>query len=93
MEELLRSQRVRIERAFAKYRSKEDPAQMSIPNVDRLLPEERRQIEADHGYWRRRLAAIDVELRDEPLRIRESYAVRATRIEPVGVVYLVPVKG
>jgi hypothetical protein len=41
----------------------------------------------------KRLEAFDAELRTEPDRIREIYAVRARRIEPVGVVYLWPVTG
>jgi hypothetical protein len=55
--------------------------------------EERRQLEADRRYWDKRLGAIDRELREEPARIQALYEVRATRIEPVGLVYLWPVTG
>ena len=36
---------------------------------------------------------LDEELRTEPDRIRAVYEVEATRMEPVGVVYLWPVTG
>lgn len=55
--------------------------------------EERRQLQAERRHWTRRLETLDQELRVEPARIRESYEVRHTRLEPLGVVYLVPVSG
>ena len=51
---------------------------------------ERRQREAEEHHWQRRLDQIDQELVAEPERIREIYAVKAHRIEPVGLVYLWP---
>ena len=44
-----------------------------------------------HGDWIERLDSIARELEAEPARIQDSYIVKATRIEPVGVVYLWPV--
>ena len=35
----------------------------------------------------------DDELNREPTRIRESYSVKARRIEPVGLIYLWPISG
>ena len=55
--------------------------------------DERRQLEANKRHWVKRLASIDEELKTEPDRIREVYEVKATRIEPVGLVYLWPVTG
>jgi ERCC4-related helicase len=52
---------------------------------------ELRQLEADRRHWTERLTAIVRELDAEPERIRRSYVVRATRVEPVGIVYLWPV--
>lgn len=52
--------------------------------------DELRQLEANRRHWQIRLAALDRELATEPERIRELYEVRATRIEPVGLVYLWP---
>jgi hypothetical protein len=55
--------------------------------------EEMRQLEADRRHWGRRLADIEQELRTEPERIQGVYAVKAQRVEPVGLVYLWPVTG
>jgi uncharacterized protein YicC (UPF0701 family) len=55
--------------------------------------EEMRQLESDRRHWARRLRDLDKELRTEPDRIRGVYAVKASRTEPVGLVYLWPVSG
>ena len=55
--------------------------------------DELRQLESNRRYWDKRLERIDDELKTEPDRIRELYQVKATRIEPVGLVYLWPVTG
>jgi hypothetical protein len=52
--------------------------------------EERRQLENNLNAWRLRLEQFERDLAHEPQRIREFYAVRAQRIEPVGLVYLWP---
>jgi superfamily II DNA/RNA helicase len=52
--------------------------------------DDRRQLEADVRSWERRLVQFDRELESEPERIADFYGVRATRIEPVGLVYLWP---
>lgn len=52
--------------------------------------EEKRQLEADVRAWQQRLEQFDRDLAVEPERIRQFYAVQATRIEPVGLVYLWP---
>lgn len=54
---------------------------------------EQRQREADRRAWDRRLAAIQDELVTEPARIAEVYSVRATRVDPTGLVYLWPRTG
>ena len=66
-------------------------AQLSLDFGDK--EDELRQLEANKRYWARRLAMLDAELQTEPDRIREVYEVKATRIEPVGLVYLWPVTG
>ncbi len=55
-----------------------------------LNPDEERQLAADQRYWVDRLQAIATELVAEPDRVRRSYAVKATRVEAVGIVYLWP---
>jgi len=50
--------------------------------------EERRQIEDNMRYWRKWLEEVETDLTTEPVRIADFYAVKTTRIEPVGIVYL-----
>jgi hypothetical protein len=52
--------------------------------------DERRQLETNMSAWRKRLEQFTQDLEHEPQRIRDFYEVRATRIEPVGLVYLWP---
>jgi superfamily II DNA/RNA helicase len=52
--------------------------------------DERRQLETNMSAWRKRLEQFTHDLEREPQRIRDFYEVRATRIEPVGLVYLWP---
>jgi len=85
MVSILEGQRRLIERT----RGTRDVVQLPLIFSDA----ERRQLEANKRYWERRLDAIGLELSTEPLRIENSYAVRTTRIEPVGVAYLWPVSG
>jgi superfamily II DNA or RNA helicase len=86
MRAILEAQRERIE-ATRRQREKEQA------QLDLFEAEERRQLEADRRHWKKRLDEIGEELGREPERIRASYAVKATRVEPVGVVYLWPVSG
>jgi superfamily II DNA or RNA helicase len=51
---------------------------------------EKRQLDTNMRSWRARLAQFDHDLEREPARIRAFYEVQATRIEPVGLVYLWP---
>lgn len=73
-------------------------AQAKIPETDQLLlpgllEDERRQLSADRDHWRRRLDRLATERESEPARVRDSYAIRAHRLEPVGIVYLWPRMG
>ena len=52
--------------------------------------EEKRQLQANIAAWRRRLAQFDTEMERDPERVRAFYEVQATRVEPVGLVYLWP---
>ena len=84
MTRLLERQRKRIEEAAG-------------TNVFQLTLEfdaaERRQHEADRRAWSRRLKAIETELETEPARIASNYTVQATRVDPLGLVYLWPQTG
>ena len=88
MREILENQKKHIENTAAKHAS-EDPGQMKLGFAE----DELRQLEANRRYWTKRLVSIDRELHTEPGRIRELYEVKATRVEPVGLVYLWPVTG
>lgn len=80
---LLEDQKKNILRAVKKH----------DPNQPDLFEDERREHQANRRYWGVRLASIENEIRDEPKRLRDSYEVKAHRLEPVGIVYLWPVSG
>ena len=84
MADLLRRQRERIAAEAGK-----DDSQLALE----FDPAERRQRQADRRAWARRLDEIERELETEPARVAESYAVRAHRIDPLGLVYLWPRTG
>ena len=83
MKALLEEQRDRI---LKQQKSHSTDYQLSL-----FTPDELRQIEADKRHWQIRLAQLEQEIQEEPKRIEEIYQVRATRIEPVGLIYLWPV--
>ena len=85
LSDLLDQQRSRIAKAAKDF----DPNQLTLD----LVPEERREREADRRHWEGRLTRLERELREEPDRLRTSYEVRAHRLEPIGIVYLWPVSG
>ncbi len=94
MREILQTQKKHIAETAAAY-EKGDSRQLKLRfHLDEPGHEdERRQLEANKRHWVKRLASIDEELKTEPDRIRDVYDVKATRIEPVGLVYLWPVSG
>jgi hypothetical protein len=86
MREILETQRKHLEETVARH---DAGGQLVLD----FSEEERRQLESNRRYWGKRLLDLDRELKTEPDRIRGLYEVRATRIEPVGLVYLWPVAG
>jgi len=84
LRETLERQRERIQAELV--RTEPHFNQLALDFAD----EERRQLEADVRSWRVRLEQFERDLAVEPHRIREFYEVRATRVEPVGLVYLWP---
>ena len=84
MRGILEAQRERI---LARQKEIEDADRQGrlVFNAD-----EERQLNADRKYWIERLQSIARELEGEPDRVRNSYIVKATRVEAVGVVYLWP---
>lgn len=57
---------------------------------DLFTVEERRQLELDQRAWERRLEQFKGDLATEPQRVQAFYEVRASRVEPVGLIYLWP---
>ena len=87
LRETLDSQRQRVETELRRHEGG------GIQLVIEFSDEEKRQRQADVASWRTRLAQFDRDLETEPARIREFYAVRAKRVEPLGLVYLWPDTG
>jgi hypothetical protein len=87
MTRILEAQRDRIERQHEKAAG--DDQQLTLG----FSPQEERQFAANQKHWATRLQTLEAEIRDEPVRIRAGYEVRASRVEPVGLVYLWPVSG
>ena len=85
MREILQDQQKRISRCVDQYKTG-DLAQITL-SFDQA---ERRQLEADHRYWAKRLANLDREIAEQPQRIADVYNIHAQRVEPVGLVYLLP---
>lgn len=78
---LLEDQR---ERLIAAEAAPED-AQLALFRDDEA--EQRRR---DRQHWRRKISLLAEQIEQEPARIREGYAVRADRVEIVGLLYLWP---
>ncbi|MCF8879658.1 SNF2-related protein [Hyphobacterium sp. SN044] len=53
-------------------------------------PEDIEQRKQDEEHWRMRLARIDEEILSEPEAVRAMYEIVARRLEPIGLVYLLP---
>ncbi len=87
MREILETQKAHITDVAAQH-SKPD-VQLRLGFVE----DELRQLESNRRYWDKRLHRLEAELETEPDRIRDLYQVKATRIEPVGLVYLWPETG
>ena len=81
---LLEDQRSRIAKAEA------EPEDQQL----RLFPDaEAEQRRRDRRHWRSKLDRLSREIVEEPARVRDGYAVRAQRIETVGLLYLWPSTG
>lgn len=86
LERLLHSQKETLLREIEK------PSLVAQLSFD-LHPEEAEQRRQDEDFWRQRLDVIDGEIEREPELIREAYRISARRLEPVGLVYLLPTPG
>lgn len=84
LREILVTQRDRLQVELKRHSA--EFAQLTLGYPD----EDRRQLEDNMRAWDRKLGLFDRDLAAEPDRIAEFYAVRARRVEPVGLVYLWP---
>lgn len=55
--------------------------------------EERKQLRLDRAHRSRRLKELEHEIEQEPRRVETGYRIVASRLDPVGLVYLWPVTG
>ena len=84
LRETLERQRSRVRAELEKHEAQLE--QMTLG----FNAQEKRELETNMRAWRIRLGQFDNDIGREPERIRRFYEVRATRIEPVGLVYLWP---
>jgi SNF2 family DNA or RNA helicase len=85
LRDTLERQRERVREELARHEAQFQQLTLSFKEE-----EERRQLESNMRGWRGRLDQFDRDLAREPQRVREFYEVHATRVEPVGLVYLWP---
>jgi hypothetical protein len=88
MAAIIESQRTRILATAKRYDERQQ--RLVFDEEDEAT---RRQRDAERKGWNKRLGEIGKELTSEPERIRDTYIVKATRIQPVGLVYLWPISG
>ncbi len=81
MSQLLEDQRDRILQQQDRYK---------VQQLSLFSAEERKQIDADMKHWEKRIMQLEQEIVQEPQRIEQIYEVKASRVEPVGLVYLYP---
>lgn len=86
MRTILKNQRARIKRTTTER-------ERELKQLALFAKDEAKQLEADKRYWQQRLKSLERELETEPARIRAGYDVKASRFEPVGLVYLWPITG
>jgi len=92
MAAILRTQRSHIMAEIKKHEEKySDPNQLKFDFGDD--EGELRQLESNKRYWSKRLDMLDEELKTEPRRIKDLYEIKATRLEPIGLIYLWPATG
>ena len=87
LRETLVRQRDRVKAELERHEA--ESAQLALD----LDAADRRRLDVIRRSWSRRLEQFERDLGTEPVRIRDFYRVRATRVEPVGLVYLWPETG
>ena len=67
--------------------------ELDAPQLLLFEDDERKQLRLDRAHRTRRLHELDLEIEREPRRVEEGYGIVASRLDPVGLVYLWPVTG
>lgn len=83
-QETVEQQLARVRAELARYEGQYQQLTLDFDEDDK------RQLESNMSAWRKRLEQFTRDLEHEPQQIRDFYEVRATRVEPVGLVYLWP---
>ena len=83
LRETLEKQRDRVAKEMAKH-------EKQTPLLDGWDAEEKRQFQANLSHWEKRKIHFEEELKTEPQRIRSFYETKTSRVEPIGLVYLMP---
>jgi hypothetical protein len=86
LRQILETQRRAIHKALA---DAPDDRQLTLLKEDHGRAE-LEQLEQDKKHMQARLDAIERELDEEPVQIRELYRVVLHRLEPIGLIYLWP---
>jgi superfamily II DNA or RNA helicase len=84
LRDTLTRQRKRVQEELERHTSQHDQLSLGFD------ADERRQLELNVKSWGRRLDDFEHQLESEPQRLADFYVVKATRVEPVGLVYLWP---
>jgi hypothetical protein len=87
LRQILERQRQAIERRLVETVQHSLFADDATTAIDKR---ERKQLEDDRKHMQRRKDEMQTEIEREPARIRDSYRVTLSRLEPVGLVYLWP---
>lgn len=67
--------------------------ELDRPQLLLFEDEERKQLRLDRIHRSRRLQELEHEIEEEPRRVEKRYEVAASRLDPVGLLYLWPVTG
>lgn len=84
LHEALVRQHDRVQQELARHKAEHEQLALGFD------ADERRQLDQNMKSWERRLVEFDEQLESEPQRLIDFYAVKARRIEPVGLLYLWP---
>ena len=83
LRDTLLKQRDRVLKELEKHEKQAQP-------LLKWAEEERREFLANQSHWQKRVSHFDSEMETEPQRVRAFYETKTARVEPIGLVYLMP---